>query len=379
VKYFLIAGEASGDLHASSLMRSLLKADPAADFRYFGGDLMQAVGGKLVKHYREMAYMGFLPVLLHLRTIARNMQLCKQAIRDYQPDAVVLVDYPGFNLPMAKFIKTALHPSPLTVYYISPKIWAWKEYRIHSIRKYIDRMLCILPFEVDFYKAHHYDVDYVGNPTVDAIANRDCASETWKAFAQANHLDHRPIIALLAGSRQQEIKDNLPVMLEAAATFTEYQCVIAGAPGIEPAYYRQFMENHPVRIVFEQTYRLLQQAQAALVTSGTATLETALLRVPQTVCYRLPFAAVSSFVFRRFFSCKYISLVNLIAGKSILKELFGTSFSVRQIRDELGLLLNDKACREKMQQGYQEIIQQLGSPGASENAARAITGYLSSC
>ncbi|GHV57618.1 lipid-A-disaccharide synthase [Bacteroidia bacterium] len=379
MKYFLIVGEASGDLHASNLMQSLQNADPAADFRYFGGDLMQAVGGTLIRHYRDMAYMGFIPVLMHLRTVFRNMELCQQAIRDYQPDVVILVDYAGFNLRIAKYLKSkpflsscTAHHVPFTCYYISPKIWAWKEYRIHAIKKYIDRMLCILPFEVEFYKKHHYEVDYVGNPTVDAIAGREYASETFETFTQANHLTSQPIIALLAGSRKQEIKDNLPAMLDASVSFKEYQLVIAGAPGIAPDDYQPFIKDYPVRIVFGQTYRLLQQSRAALVTSGTATLETALLRVPQTVCYRLPFAMISSFVFQRFFSCKYISLVNLIAGKSVVKELYGKDFSIRKIREELGRLLNDGLYREQMQQGYQEVIDRLDSPGASETAAREI-------
>ena len=379
MKYFLVVGEASGDLHASNLMRSLQQADPAADFRYFGGDLMQSVGGTLIQHYRNMAYMGFIPVLMHLRTISRNLTLCKQALRDYQPDIVILVDYPGFNFRIAKYLRNreSFSPynknrAPFICYYISPKIWAWKTYRIHAIKKNIDRMLCILPFEVEFYKKYQYEVDYVGNPTVDAIANREYISETFEVFIQTNGLDNRPVIALLAGSRRQEIRDNLPAMLEAASVFEDHQFVIAGAPGIDFEYYQQFINNRPVRIIFGQTYRLLQQSQAALVTSGTATLETALLRVPQTVCYRLPFASLSSFVFQHFFSCKYISLVNLIAGKEVVKELFGKNFSVRQIREELSLLLNDKSYREQMQNGYQEIINRLGFPGASEKTAQKI-------
>lgn len=383
MKYFLVVGEASGDLHASHLMRALRGVDPAAEFCFFGGDRMQAVGGELVLHYREMAYMGFVPVLTHLRAILRNMKRCRQAVSDYRPDAVVLVDYPGFNLQMARYLKSSRFLSlyagrrpPLVFYYISPKIWAWKAYRIRSIRKYVDRMLCILPFEVEFYKRHRYEVDYVGNPTVDAVAGRECEAETLEAFVRANGLPNRPIVALLAGSRRQEIRDNLPAMLEAVSAFGDYQGVIAGAPGIDPAYYRSLIGNRPVRMVFGQTYRLLQQSRAALVTSGTATLETALLRVPQVVCYRLPFAAFSSFVFRRFFSCRYISLVNLIAGRGVLKELFGKSFSVREIRNELDLLLNSPTYRERMQRNYQEIIDQLGPPGASEKAAGCIGRLL---
>jgi len=373
VKYFLVVGEASGDLHASHLMRSLQQADPEADFRYFGGDLMQAVGGTLIRHYRELAFMGFIPVLMNLRTISQNLALCKQAIRDYEPDVVILVDYPGFNLRIAKYLKTSfIDPSPSVVYYISPKIWAWKAYRIHAIKKYIDRMLCILPFEVEFYRKYQYEVDYVGNPTVDAIASREYASETLDDFSRSNGLDNRPIIALLAGSRRQEIKNNLSAMLDAASVYKGYQLVIAGAPGIAPEYYRQFIENCPTRIVFGQTYRLLQQSQAALVTSGTATLETALLRIPQVVCYKIPLKHILSFVFEHFFPVKYISLVNLIAGKSVVKELFGKSFSVLQIREELDWLLNDLSYREEMQRGYQEIIERLGASGASEKAAQVI-------
>jgi lipid-A-disaccharide synthase len=375
VKYFLVAGEASGDLHASNLMRSLQKADPAADFRYLGGDRMQAVGGTLLLHYREMAYMGFVPVLMHLPAVVRNLKFCKHAIDDYRPDAVILVDYAGFNLRMARYVKR-VHPSVCTIYYISPKIWAWKERRIGAIRRWVDRMLCILPFEVAFYEKHCYEVAYVGNPTVDAIEGREAAAEPFDAFTQANGLTGQPIVALLAGSRKQEIRDNLPAMLEAAGAFERYQQVIAGAPGIEPEYYQRFTGNRQARIVFGQTYRLLQQSQAALVTSGTATLETALLGVPQAVCYRLPVAAVSSWVFRRFFSCPYISLVNLIAGRSVVKELFGDRFSVRQVREELERLLNYDSNSQQMQQGYGEVIDRLGAPGASQRAAAEIVSYL---
>ncbi|GHT73902.1 lipid-A-disaccharide synthase [Bacteroidia bacterium] len=360
MKYFLVAGEASGDLHASNLMRSLKTLDKSAEFRYFGGDLMQAVGGTLVKHYRDLAYMGFIPVLLHLRTIFRNLKLCKKSIADFQPDVVILIDYPGFNLKIAK----AVHRAPRTVYYISPKIWAWKTYRIRDIKKYIDKMLCIFPFEVDFYNNYDYAVEYVGNPTVDEIAE----------YTEVNHLEQKPIIALLAGSRRQEIKDNLPVMLEAAGAFPDYQLVIAGAPGIEPEYYKQFTENQKVSIVFGQTYQLLQQSRAALVTSGTATLETALLRIPQVVCYQTPVKHLVTFVWKHFFKVKYISLVNLIAGKTVVQELFGQYFSVGQIRAELDKLLNDENYRETLQIGYQEVIDHLGAPGASEKAARAIVG-----
>lgn len=366
MKYFLIAGEASGDLHASHLMQALKKADPEADFEFFGGDLMQAVGGKMLKHYREMAYMGFIPVLLHLRTIFRNLKDCKQAIAQFQPDAVIFVDYPGFNLKIAKWVKGEGCKVPLTCYYISPKIWAWKTYRVKAIKKYIDQMLCILPFEVDFYKKYNYEVEYVGNPTVDELAN----------IPPANHLSEKPVIAILAGSRRQEIKNNLPAMLEAASGFQDYQFIIAGAPGIEPAYYQEFTNNHAVSIVFGKTYQLLQQSRAALVTSGTATLETTVLRVPQVVCYRLSFPHISSWMFKYLFSCPYISLVNLIAGKTVVKELFGKNFSVQKIREELDLLLHDESHRKKMDEGYQAVLEQLGTRNAPENAAKAIISKL---
>jgi lipid-A-disaccharide synthase len=370
MKYYLIVGEASGDLHASNLMRAILAEDKEAEFRYFGGDLMQAVGGTLVKHYREMAYMGFIPVLMNARTILRNMDLCKKDIEAYKPDRLILVDYPGFNLKIAKYFKTkSEYAVPRITYYISPKIWAWKTYRIKSIKQYIDQMLCILPFEVDFYKKYDYPISYVGNPTVDAVAEfkKNMSNEL-----PLNLPDNKPIIALLAGSRRQEIKDNLPVMLQAALPFTGYQLVIAGAPGIEPAYYDSFIQGLPVSIVYNRTYALLNQSHTALVTSGTATLETALFRVPQAVCYKTPVKHIVSFVFKHFFSCPYISLVNLIADKTVVQELFGKYFSEQQVHDELNRLLNDQAYRNTMLGNYDEVIEALGDPGASERAARLI-------
>jgi lipid-A-disaccharide synthase len=376
MKYFFVAGEASGDLHASNLMHSLKKADKAADFCYLGGDLMQSVGGTLVKHYRDMAFMGFMPVVMNLRTIFNNLAVCKKSIEAYQPDVVILVDYPGFNLKVARYVKQELHIP--VYYYISPKIWAWKEYRIKDIKKQVDRMFCILPFEVEFYKKHHFKVEYRGNPTVDALVNRDHKEETFEDFTRINQLENKPIIALLAGSRKQEIKDNLPTMLDAVAFFPEYQWMIGGAPGIQPSYYKQFTGNRQAPVVFGQTYRLLQQAQAALVTSGTATLETALLRIPQTVCYKVPLKHISSFIFEKFFSCPYISLVNLIAGRPVVKELFGKYFSTKRIQDELDLLLHDESYRKKMDEGYREIIVRLGQPGASDKIAGDIFSQLRS-
>lgn len=371
MKYFLIAGEASGDLHASNLMAALKNEDAQAEFRFFGGDLMQAVGGTLLKHYREMAFMGIIPVALHLRTILRNMKTCEKEIERFHPDVVILVDYPGFNLKIARYVKTKLRLP--VYYYISPKIWAWKQYRIKEIRRYVDRMFCILPFEVEFFRQLHYSVDYVGNPCVDAVdAFRQKQSAHPDSFRKDEKLDNRPILALLAGSRRQEIKDNLPTMLAVAAAYPNHQAVIAGAPGIERAFYRKYMGDSVCKIVFDKTYSLLQHSNAALVTSGTATLETALFRIPQVVCYYVKAGKVASFIFRHFFHTKYISLVNLIAGREIVQELFGARFSYREIHDELGRILNDADYRNRMIAGYDSIIRLLGQPGASQRAARLI-------
>ncbi|MDR1810240.1 MAG: lipid-A-disaccharide synthase [Prevotella sp.] len=373
MKYFLIAGEASGDLHASNLMAALKAEDKAADFRFFGGDLMQRQGGQLLKHYREMAFMGFVPVLMHLRSIFRNLKACGQAILEYHPDAVILVDYPGFNLKIAKFVKK--NTAVPVYYYISPKVWAWKEYRVKSFKKYVDKMLCILPFEVDFYQKRQYRVDYVGNPTVDAVAafRVENTGDSSARFRQENGLDDKPVIALLAGSRKQEIKDNLPAMLEAVSRFDGYQAVIAGAPGLEESDYRPFL-NARCRIVFGQTYRLLEYAAAALVTSGTATLETALFRTPQVVCYKTPLPHLVYWVYRHLLTTPYISLVNLIAGKTVVQELFAKFFSVASISGELSQILNNASYRNEMLAGYDRVIAILGGPGASERAAHLICG-----
>ncbi len=378
MKYYLIVGEASGDLHASNLMRALKERDSQADFRFFGGDLMQAVGGTLVKHYRDLAYMGFIPVLLHLRTIFRNMDFCKKDIVDWQPDVVILVDYPGFNLKIAEFVKK--HTDIPVYYYISPKIWAWKEYRIKNIKRDVDELFSILPFEVDFFKGHQYPIHYVGNPCVDAVdAFQKTNQETWPEFIKANGLGDKPVIALLAGSRKQEIKDNLPDMLEAAKPFVDkYQLVLAGAPGIEPSYYQQYIGTEvPVKIVFGQTYRLLSQAKVALVTSGTATLETALFRVPQVVCYYIAMGKVVSFLRRHILKVKYISLVNLVANKEVVRELVADTMTVANVRSELDALLNDANYRDTMLDEYDRMIKILGPAGASHQAASKMIELLS--
>jgi lipid-A-disaccharide synthase len=371
MKYYLIVGEASGDLHASHLMRSLQKEDPEATFRFFGGDLMTAVGGTRVKHYKELAYMGFVPVLLHLRTIFRNMALCKKDIMQWQPDAVILVDYPGFNLKIAKYLHKNRKNRPAIYYYISPKIWAWKEYRIKNIKRDVDELFSILPFEVPFFEQkHHYPIHYVGNPTADEV----------RSFLEDNPPHPRtpapPIIALLAGSRKQEIKDNLPAMLEAVKQFPDYQCVVAGAPSIEDAYYEEFIKGASVEIVHDKTYDLLSRSTAALVTSGTATLETALFNVPQVVCYKTPVPHLIRFAFNHIIKCKYISLVNLIADKEVVQELLADRFSVKNIREELGKILPGQTGREQMLQGYEEIRTALGNTCAPDNAAKLMVSLL---
>ena len=377
MKYYLIVGEASGDLHASNLMRALQQEDSQADFRFFGGDKMSAVGGSRVKHYKELAYMGFIPVLLHLRTILRNMRQCQEDIVAWQPDVVILVDYPGFNLKIAEYIKK--NTQIPVYYYISPKIWAWKEYRIKNIKRDVDELFSILPFEIEFFAGHQYPVHYVGNPCVDAV-DAYCKEhpDGFPEFVADNGLSEKPVIALLAGSRKQEIKDNLPMMLEAAAPFTkDYQLVLAGAPGMDPAYYSDYINpNVPVKIIFGQTYRLLQHAQAALVTSGTATLETALFRVPQVVCYYTPVGKFIAFLRRHILKVKYISLVNLVADKEVVRELVADTMTVDNVRSELESLLYNKVYRNKVLEEYDRIIQILGPAGASGTAAREMVALL---
>ncbi len=374
MKYYIIAGEASGDLHASNLMQAIKDKDENAEFRFFGGDLMQQVGGTLVKHYRELAFMGFVPVLLNLKTILRNLEICKKDIVKFAPDVVILVDYPGFNLKIAKYLKQ--NTSIPVTYYISPKIWAWKEYRIKDFKKYVDQMLCILPFEVDFYKKHNYPVSYVGNPTVDAIEKRENKDQTFQDFIELHKLDDKPIIAILAGSRKQEIEDNLPHMLKAIEVFKSHQIVIAGAPGIDKSFYDKTLQNNNATLLFGQTYNILAQANVALVTSGTATLETALLNVPQVVCYKTPIPKLIYWVFKNMLHTPYISLVNLIANKKVVRELFAKFFSVENIHDEIEKLLFDPEYRKNMLSEYKLIQEKLGTENASDKAAKLIYDRL---
>lgn len=374
MKYYLIVGEASGDLHASNLMRAIQEKDSQAEFRFFGGDLMTAIGGTRVKHYKELAYMGFIPVLLHLRTIFRNMNFCKRDVQSWQPDVLILVDYPGFNLKIAEFIKK--YTKIPVYYYISPKIWAWKEFRIKNIKRDVDELFSILPFEVDFFKKHNYPIHYIGNPCVDAVHDYCNKHATDKAsFFKDNKLEDKPLVALLAGSRKQEIKDNLSRMIEASHYFPDYQFVVAGAPGLEPAFYRQFMADN-TKIIFGKTYELLRYADAALVTSGTATLETALFRVPQVVCYYMAAGKLVSFLRKLVLKVKYISLVNLIAGKEVVKELVADGMTVNNVREELQRILPGGQGRKEMLAGYDRLIDILGPAGASEKAADEIIHCL---
>ena len=377
MKYYLIVGEASGDLHASRLMRSLKKYDELAEFRFFGGDLMAAEGGTRVKHYKELAYMGFVPVLLHLGTIFSNMKRCKEDIVAWKPDVVILVDYPGFNLNIAKFLKkNTLIP---VYYYISPKIWAWKEWRIKSIKRDVSEMFSILPFEVPFYEQKHkYPVHYVGNPTAQEVAEfRAGYHQTHEEFCRENNLDSRkPIVALLAGSRLQEIKDNLPAMIEVDERFEDYQMVLAGAPSIEDEYYDKFLEGTPVRVVKNKTYQLLSHTTAALVTSGTATLETALFNVPQVVCYETPLPKLIRFSFNHVLKVDYISLVNLVANKEVVPEMFADKFTIDGIANELYKIMPGQPARERMLAEYQEVLRELGSKVAPDEAASIMVDLL---
>lgn len=392
MKYYLIAGEASGDLHASHLMRSLKKYDSEAEFRFFGGDNMTEAAegcGVRVKHYRELAYMGFIPVLLHLPTILRNMSLCKQDIMQWQPNAVILVDYAGFNLNIAKYLcqqRSASRWHGSTFYYIAPKLWAWKEYRIKNIKRDVDELFSILPFEEEFFEGKHgYRIHYVGNPTADEVRQykqEHGIQEHDASVPQAS--EGKPVIALLAGSRRQEIQANLPAMLEATSDLHDYDIVIAGAPGIEAEFYQPFLEEYKAssgngnapRIVHGETYRLLSQATAALVTSGTATLETCLFNVPQVVCYKTSFPKLMRWGFNNILNVKYISLVNLIADEEVVPELFADRFSVAEIRHQLMDILPSGSNRNKMLSAYEKVHKRLGDTCAPDNAARIMSSLL---
>ncbi|GAA4149239.1 lipid-A-disaccharide synthase [Chryseobacterium ginsenosidimutans] len=364
MKYYIIAGEASGDLHGSNLMKALQHKDPNAEFRFWGGDLMAAQGGTLVKHYRDLAFMGFLEVAKNLRTILNNIKFCKEDIKNNRPDVLILVDYPGFNLRIAKFAKGL---GIKVVYYISPQLWAWKEGRVEIIKKYVDEMMVILPFEEDFYKKHGVHSHFVGHPLLDAISTlKDISVENFKA---ENGLNDKEIIALLPGSRKQEVEKMLEIMLSVRPYFKEYQFVIAGAPSLPKEFYQSYVDDN-VHFVSNKTYDLLRCSKAALVTSGTATLETALLKIPEVVCYRG--SKVSYAIAKRLVkNIKYISLVNLIMDREVVKELIQNDLNTKNLVEELKKVLEGKK-RSQLLKDYELLREKLGGKGASENAAEVI-------
>ncbi|MBS7564138.1 lipid-A-disaccharide synthase [Mucilaginibacter sp. Bleaf8] len=367
MKYYLVAGEASGDLHGANLMKALKVKDPQAEFRFFGGDLMQAEGGTLVKHYSTMAYMGFVEVAANLRTILANMKFCKQDISAWQPDVLVLIDFPGFNLKIAESAKAQ---GLLVCFYISPKVWAWNQKRVHKIKRVVDHLFCILPFEVDFYKKWDMKVDYVGNPLLDAVS----AFKPDESFLQKNKLNDKKIIALLPGSRKQEISRLLPEMEKLATRFEQYQFVIAGAPSFDAAYYQQYLTNKNIPVIFNATYDILHQAQAAVVASGTAVLETALFNVPQVAVYKANWLMVAAG--RLLLKIKYITLVNLIMNEPVVKELIQEECNTEQISAELEKLLHDATYREHKLNQYHQLHKLMGQPGASAHTADLIVKYV---
>ena len=368
MKYYLIAGEASGDLHASNLMREIKKLDSNADFRFWGGDLMLAQGGEIVCHYRDTAYMGVFEVVKHLPDVFRNLNRCEIDIKEYRPDVIILVDYAGFNLRIAKRVKKMNIPA---FYYIAPKIWAWNQSRAKKIKKYVNKVFAILPFETDFYARFNVDAAYSGNPLLDAIDNREHKNESLNSFLQRNNLPAKPIIALLAGSRSEEINRMLPDMISMKQYFDEYQLVVAGAPSFTIDDYKPYIkDNSGIKVLFGETYSLLQHARAAMVTSGTATLEAALLRCPQVVCYKMWGGAFSDFMAKRvFIQVPFISLVNLIMNKEVVKELFQKSFSLEKLKEELNLLCYDEAYRKQMFDNYDKLGRIMGEPGSSRITA----------
>ncbi len=373
MKYYIIAGEASGDLHASNLIKALKQEDPAAEVRGWGGDLMREAGADIVRHYKDTAIMGFVNVVRKLGTIRDNIRLCCSDIREWHPDVVILVDYAGFNLRIARFAKSI---GLKVFYYTSPKLWAWNTGRVKKIKKYVDHMFTIFPFETEFYRQYGYSVQYGGNPLVDAICERPFQQETFQDFIRSFGLPDKPIVALLAGSRKQELKYVLPTMLKMVSHFPDYQFIIAGAPSMTDADYAPYLHGTDLRTIYGATYRLVSQSAAALVTSGTATLETALLRTPQVVCYNMEFPRLSHWMFKTFVKVKYISLVNLIFGGELVKELMLEQLTEENLMHELSRLLCSERYREKMLRGYDEVILRMGESGASRRFARMMVEAL---
>ncbi|MDR1756117.1 MAG: lipid-A-disaccharide synthase [Culturomica sp.] len=375
MRYYMIAGEASGDLHASNLIKGLRQYDPQADIRGWGGDLMQSAGADIVRHYKDTAVMGFFTVLKNLGRIKENIRQCCADIQAWQPDVVLLVDYGGFNLKIARYAK---EHGFRVFYYISPKIWAWNTGRVETIRKYVDRMYVIFPFEQEFYSRYGYRADYAGNPLTDAICNRPFQDESVEEFVRTNKLSGKPLIALVAGSRAQELKNMLPKMLSVRADFPEYEFVIAGAPSMSEADYAPYVRGTDVRILYGQTYRLIRHSAAALVTSGTATLETALLKTPQVVCYSGEGGLFYYLMFKWFVKVKYISLVNLILDKEAITELLMQKLNRKRLAKELSAILQDPARRKQMLADYDEVEKRLGAPGASGRFAEMMVKALHS-
>ncbi len=375
MKYYLIAGEASGDLHGSNLMKELLAADEDAKFRYFGGDLMQNVGGELVKHYREMAFMGLLDVLLNIKTIKRNMEFCKKDLLEFQPDVLILIDYPGFNLRIAEFAK---QNNIKVYYYISPKFWAWKESRVKKVKAFVDEMFTIFPFETEFYNKHNFKVNYVGNPLMDSMKEFKSAAQKKEVFFEKNKLDNRPIVALLSGSRIKEIKRILPVMVKASEGLSDFQFVIAGVGSMDKKVYEEIIDNKKISIVFDQTYDLLNHTYAAVVASGTAALETALFNVPQTVLYKVEGGLLIDFIMRYFvLKTKWVSLPNIILEKMAVVELLQKDMTLKKVRNELIKLLFDYDYRDEIVQNYNRLKELIGEAGCSKRAADKMLELLS--
>lgn len=371
LKYYVIAGEASGDLHASNLMKAMLKTDSETSFRFWGGDRMASIAGQPVKHISELAFMGFLEVITNLKTILSNIRFCKNDILDYKPDALILVDYPGFNMRIAEFAKKNNIP---VHYYISPQVWAWKQNRVFKIKKIVDQMYCILPFEKDFYKKFDFDVHYVGHPLVDAIQEFKTHALSRESFLHQNQLESKKVLAILPGSRRQEIKIKLPIMLEASQVFSDHQILVAGAPNIPLEFYEQLAADYKIHVIQNDTYNLLNNSDLAMVTSGTATLETALFKVPEVVCYKG--SAISYQIAKRLIKVKYISLANLIMDRLLVKELIQHELTTGNIIFELKLLEHpDSVERNQLIQAYNELEIKLGGGGASEKVARMILDF----
>lgn len=371
MRFYIIAGEASGDLHASNLMREIKKLDSSCSFRFWGGDLMKEQSDDLVKHYSELAFMGFAEVIINLRTILKNIEVCKKDILNYKPDVLILVDYPGFNLRIAEFAKK----NRIKVfYYISPQVWAWKQSRVHHIKKYVDRMFVILPFEKEFYKKFSYAVDFVGHPLLDALGQRKKIKDSFSDFVKKNGLNEKPIVAILPGSRKQEIEKMLPVMTKMSSSFPDYQFVTAGVSTQQKNFYAELISKRDVKILFGKTYDLLEQSTAAIVTSGTATLETALFGIPEVVCYKG--GMISYRIAKMLVDVDYISLVNLIMEKEVVKELIQKDFNESALRKETEKILNDKEYRSAMISALEELKKKLGGAGASKKTAELILNHL---